>query len=398
MQILDDKYIFAANNNILRKEIIYPSRGIIKDINNNIIVNNKPVYNLFIIPRKAKNIDINKLSLLIKVTPKYIRDKIYNSKNIDVIILIKRDIPDYIYASLQEELHNFNGCFIQRVTKRNYPYNITASHALGYVSEVENADIIKSKGYYNIGDSIGRTGIEYSHERILHGTIGTKFTIVDVFNKPQKPFQNGFYDKKTKIGETIICTINLELQKLGEKLMQNKRGSIVAINPKNGDILAFVSSPTYDPNKLTDYYNSNYNYLKSDIKKPLLIRPIQAQYPPGSLLKPVIALIGLEKGIINSGTYFNCYGKYKNGKSFVKCHKAHGTLNLVNSMTYSCNNWYCQLLSYLLDNNNIQESYNDFKEYLESFGLGIKTNIEIPFEKTGSIKSSEYYNSIYGKK
>ncbi len=401
MQLIDDQYIFAAKNNILRKEIILPSRGIIKDCNNNILVSNQPIYNLFAIPKEINNIDIIKLCNMIDISQDILKNKLLKiNKYSNNPILIKKDISDIKYAVLQEHLHTFKGFFVQRSNKRNYHYGKIASHAIGYVSEVENNDIINSNGFYNLGDYIGRTGIEYSHEKLLHGKKGIKFTIVDVFNRIQQSFNNGLYDTNTVIGNTLITTIDLQLQKLGEELMQNKKGSIVAINPKNGNILAFVSSPTYDPRNLIDHYYNNYNSLKFDNNKPLLIRPIQAQYPPGSLLKPVIALIGLEENIINSYSCFTCNGKLKKNKSFAKCCKIHGNINLMHSIVYSCNNWYCNLLTNLFNKNihcnNVEESYNKFKNYLESFGIGSKSNIEIPFEATGTIKTSKYYNEIYG--
>jgi penicillin-binding protein 2 len=271
-----------------------------------------------------------------------------------------------------------------------------AAHVLGYLSEVNDSDIAKSDGYYNMGDFAGKTGIEKSYEEQLKGIKGVRHTLVDALNREQGIYQNGKFDVPAKAGNDLITGIDIKLQEYGEKLMQGRRGSIIAIEPSTGEILAFVSVPTYDPNLLIGRNrNKNYRMLYNDPNKPFLNRAINARYPPGSTIKPIMALIALDEKVINPSTTYVCNGGYKlTSTKTIKCHSS-GTFDLHGSIMMSCNTYYCHLFKELIDQRKYPMAYqgiDHWHERLTSFGMGSKLHIDIPAEVGGRIPDGQYYN------
>lgn len=403
MQVIDEQYILAADDNVLRTQYFYPERGIIEDRHGNIIVQNEPVYEVTVIPRNVKPFDTLSFCKLLHITKEDFDKKLEKARNYSPYreSPFEKQIPDTVYASLQEHLHRFPGFFVQPKTVRNYPHPI-AAHILGYISEVNPTDIEQSDGFYRPGDMIGRSGIERAYEEVIRGQRGVRYVMADAFNRPQGSFQDGKFDTAAVAGEKLVSSLDLELQIFGEQLMQNKIGSIVAIEPETGEVLTFVSSPTYDPGLLVGRQRgNNYMQLLNNEYKPFFIRPIQAQYPPGSIFKPIMALIGQQEGIVTPESRFPCYGGYRMGSRIVRCTHVHTPLNLPQSIQHSCNAWYCHAFAALLNRNpntsSVEESYNRWKNYLENFGLGVETEIELPYESSGILKPATYYDNLYGK-
>lgn len=402
MQILDTQYRLSAEDNVLRRQEIYPARGIIVDRDNKILVQNQPVYDLMVTPKDIHPFDTLALCRLININKEEFLEKLKKARNYSVYkaSLFEKQLSDTLYASLQEALYRFPGFFVQNRTVRSYPHAV-AAHVLGYVDEVTEADIKRSGNFYRQGDYIGRSGIERAYEDVIRGRRGVHFLMVDAFNRPKGSFQNGRFDTAAVAGERMVSSLDLELQTLGEALMQNKIGSIVAIEPKTGEVLAFISSPSYDPNLLVGRQRGN-NYMKllGNENNPLFIRPTQAQYPPGSTFKPIMALIGLQEGIVNAETRFPCYGGYRTGRLTVRCTHNHPPLNIPQSIQGSCNSWYCHEFARLIDDNphaaSAADAYKRWRTYLENFGLGLSSEIELPYEAKGILKKVGYYDDIYG--
>ncbi|HEY9561597.1 MAG TPA: penicillin-binding protein 2 [Anseongella sp.] len=402
MQILDKQYVLSAEDNVLRRNVVYPARGIVVDRDNRILVQNQPVYDLMVVPKDVRAFDTLALCRLINIEREEFQEKLRKARQYSYYkaSLFEKQLSDTLYASLQEALYQFPGFFVQNRTVRNYPHD-AAAHVLGYVDEVTEGDIKRSNNFYRQGDYIGRSGIERAYEEVIRGHRGVYFELVDAFNRPKGSFQNGRFDTAAVAGEPLVSSLDLEVQELGEALMQNKIGSIVAIEPKTGEVLAFVSSPSYDPNLLVGRKRGN-NYMKllRDENNPLFIRPTQAQYPPGSTFKPLMALIGLQEGIVTADTRFPCYGGYRMGRLTVRCTHNHPPLNLPQSIQGSCNAWYCHEFARLIDNNpraaSAADAYKRWRQYLENFGLGLPSKIELPYEVSGIVKKASYYDDIYG--
>jgi penicillin-binding protein 2 len=402
IQVIDKQYIVSANSNVLRKIIQYPARGIIYDRNHKILVQNEPVYDLLVIPNQIQSLDTNSLCTLIGLSKPEFIDRLNKIKAYSMVksSIIEKQISAETYATFQEKLFEFKGFYIQNRTVRHYPEPI-ASHILGYIGEVDERIIKRSGSYYKMGDYIGISGIERAYEESLRGRRGVRNILVDVFNREKGSYENGKFDTLAVAGDKLICSLDLDLQKYGEQLMQNKKGSIVAIEPKTGEILAYISSPNYDPNLLVGRGRSmNYRKLLLDEDKPLFNRPIQAEYPPGSIFKIVQALVGQQLGVLEPSTVFPCGGGYRVGRLVVKCTHVHPPLNLVESIQHSCNAYYCNAFRRMIDQGPFedpQEGFAQWKTNVLSFGLGNPLRIDLPNENDGLIPKKERYDKIYGK-
>ncbi|MCD6354354.1 MAG: penicillin-binding protein 2 [Prolixibacteraceae bacterium] len=397
LQVLDPTYKRFATNNVLREVVQYPARGLIYDRNGKLLVFNKAAYDLLITPREVAAfdtiylcnlLDITKEDLLtgIKAAIKYSRYK--------PSILVKQ-IPPESYAILQEQMYKFKGFHTQSRTLREYSNN-AAAHILGYVSEVTQRDI-KKDPYYRVGDYIGASGIERVYENQLRGKKGVKKYLVDVHNRIQGSYLNGREDIPAQIGKNITSTLDINLQKYAEKLMQNKRGSVVAIEPSTGEILTILSAPAYDPGLLVGRVRGvNYAKLNSDSLKPLFNRAVSAEYPPGSTFKTVNALIGLQEQAITVHTRFSCAGP---GSVPIRCTHYHETpLNVVAAIRESCNPFLWNTFRATLQKyKSAAEGYNEWRNYVLSFGVGRKLNSDIYTENKGNLPEESYYNRIYGK-
>jgi penicillin-binding protein 2 len=302
---------------------------------------------------------------------------------------------------LEEKLYKFPGFYVQSRTLRKYP-TPAAAHMLGYVGEV-NDDAIKKNPYYKPGDYIGVSGIEKSYEDVLRGIKGVRVSMVDVHNREKGSFRNGIYDTIAQAGSSLWSSIDLELQEYGEKLMKGKKGSIVAIEPSTGEILAIVSSPTYDPNLLVGRVRAiNYmKLLRDTLNNPLFNRALMAMYPPGSTFKIVNALIGEQEGVLKPNTQYSCELGFHYGSLTVKCHRHPSPLNLSQSIQNSCNAYYCKAFKAILENRrkyrNTKEAYEAWREYVLKMGFGRKFNSDLPYELKGILPTSAYFDKTRGK-
>src|SRR5690606_6746656 len=342
IQIIDKSYLLSANNNVLRKVVIYPARGVIFDRNGQVLVQNEPVYDLLVTPREVKDIDTALLCQIIDIDMQGFVNRMEKARNHSPYraSIFEKQLPATTYAQLQEHLYKFRGFYVQNRTVRSYPDSI-APQVLGYIQEVNDRDIERSNGFYRPGDYIGASGIERSYEDLLRGQRGVRNQMVDALNRPQGIFMEGKYDTLAVSGDGLVSTLDKDLQVLAERLMKNKLGSVVAIEPATGEILAFVSSASYDPNLMVGRERGN-NYMKllNDPTKPMFIRPIQASYPPGSVFKVVAALTAQQAGVINAQTSFYCPGGYRYGRgAIMRCTHVDGATDLIKSIQRSCNTY-----------------------------------------------------------
>ncbi len=403
IQVIDDSYKTSSENNVLRKEIDYPSRGLVYDRNDKLIVYNEAAYDLMITPNQLKEIDTNLLCTIlnvdtIKLIKRFNKAKTYSSYKASVFM---KQISVETYAKLQEHLYLFPGFYARPRTLRKYPIN-AASHILGYVGEVSRKTV-KKYPYYGEGDYIGISGIEKAYEEHLRGKKGLKFKLKDVHNNIKGSLENGNFDKPSIAGTNLTSTVDIQLQKYGELLMQNKRGSVVALEPSTGEILCLISSPNYNPNELVGRKrNKNYVQLNNDsVEKPLFNRASLAQYPPGSTFKLINALIGLQENTLNSNTTYNCNNGFIYGeeKRKMKCHPHRSPLNLKESIATSCNAYYCNVYKEIIEKYpNTNDGYNNWRNHVMSFGLGNWLNNDLPTGQKGHVPTVNYYDNIYGKR
>ncbi|MDC0204162.1 penicillin-binding protein 2 [Flavobacteriales bacterium] len=400
IQIINENYKFSANNNVLRYDVQQAVRGLIYDRNNNLIVANVPAYDLMIIPRDLsdKTIDTNAFCELIEISKKkfikhYNKAAEYSKYKESVFI---KHINLENSSTLSEKLFQFPGFYLRKLTMREYPSSI-ATHLIGYLGEV-NTKKTKEDKYYTKGDLSGISGIEAAYEKDLRGEKGMVIKLVDVHNRDQGKFQNGEFDTLAIAGKTLTSTIDINLQDYGEKLMQNKIGAIVAIEPGTGEILSLISSPTYDLNVLNGRKRSeNYKKLSENLNKPLFNRALQGTYPPGSIFKILNGLIALQEGAIQKSSAFICKDGYNYGnKEKVGCHPHKSPLNLINAIEISCNTYFCNTLEkYFRRFNNSILAYDNWHTHLSSFGIGNYLNNDFINGRPGKLPQSSYYNTLY---
>ena len=403
LQIFNDDYQLLSESNAIYKKTIYPERGLIYDRNNKLIVANQPSYDLMLIPENLKAFDTLEICSILKIDSNLLLKKINEAKSFSVKLpsIILRQITKEQNALFQEKIWKYPGFFIQKKSLRDYKISI-ASNLLGYISEV-NENEINDQSYYNIGELIGRQGIEKSYEKILRGKKGVKYFQKDRFNRIIGPYKNGIYDTDVEIPKNITLTIDSELQNYGEKLMQNKRGGIVAIEPDSGEVLALITAPSYDSNLLIGRDRSkNFKTLLNDtINKPLFDRGLQAEYSPGSPFKTLNALIGLQENIINNNTKFKCdEGHYYAPGAFMACHNKKGTYNNLLSAIYnSCNTFFAKTYKNIIDSKESPfEGINMWNSHLKSFGLGDYLGYDLNIGRPGFIPDGNYYNFWYPQK
>ncbi len=403
IQILVDKYILSANNNVLRYITQYPARGLIFDRNGKLLVYNEAAYDLMVIPRQVKNIDTAELCRLIGIEPKEFVDRLSKARNYSPYraSVFQSQITRENYGYLEEKLFLFQGFFVQSRTLRKYTYPI-AAHTFGYIGEV-NPEMIAKNPYYKSGDYIGISGIEKSYEEILRGKKGLKIQVVDVFNRSKGSFHDGKYDTASVAGTDLYASLDAELQAYGELLMSGKKGSIVAIEPETGEILCLVSSPAYDPNLLVGQIRKkNYTLLSEDtLFVPLFNRALMAMYPPGSTFKLVNALVGQQQGVLTPETRYGCGGGFSIGDGkMVACHPHASPLDLVGAIQISCNTYFCRVFKSIIDKKsylNTRQAYESWRKEVMSLGFGKKLGIDIPGELNGNIPSPAYYDKYHGK-
>lgn len=401
IQVIDDKYKLSADNNVLRKLVIYPARGIILDRHEKVLVQNEPVYDLMVIPIQVKEFDTLQFCQLIEIEKKDFDKKLKKASNYSKYkaSLFEKQLSAKTYAALQEKLFEFPGFYVLNRSVRYYP-DSTAAQFLGYIGEVNDKEIEKFGGFYNQGDYIGKSGIEKSYEELLRGQRGVRNIMVDVHNREQGSFFDGKYDTVAVSGDKLISSLDKKLQMYGESLMKNKIGSVVAIEPSTGEILAFISSPNYDPNMMVGRERGN-NYMKllRDPLKPMFIRPTQAEYPPGSIFKVINALVGQQLGAINEQTLFHCPGGYRYGaRGYQRCTHVHGTINLAKSIEGSCNTYYGYTFTRMIDRTGLKsiKAYTRWREAVMKFGIGNELGIDLPAERDGFVPTADFYTKQFG--
>ena len=400
IQILNDDYKFSAKNNALRYDVLTPVRGLILDRDSNLIVSNIPSYNLMVIPREVTRIDTISLCKLINIDINSFRKKLKEIKDYSKYkaSIFHKQI-DYKQASkLQEKLFQFPGFFLQTINTRKY-LTESSAHVLGYLGEV-NQEKVDVDTYYNKGDLLGVKGIEAGYETYLRGEKGMSITLVDVYNRTQGKFQEGKFDTLPISGNNIYSTIDLELQKYGEKLMQNKIGAIVAIEPKTGEILSLISSPSYNPAQLSGRDRSrNFKKLISNKEKPLFNRALSGLYPPGSIFKLLNGLIALEENIVDKNKLYSCINGFEYEKNkFIGCHPHKSYTNLEQAIAISCNTYFCKAFSETFKKfNTTKESYNVWRNHIKSFGVGEWMNNDFVSGDNGHLPKHDYYNKYYGR-
>lgn len=404
VQVIDDAYALWADQNAIRKVTIYPARGILYDRKHERVVVNRPIYDLMVVPRQLDpTMDTLSFCRLLKIDQSSFIERITKAKNHSRYkpSIFQAQISVEEFAAIQERLHEFPGFYPEARTVRAYPF-ASSAHVLGYIGEVNQRQIDKSNGYYQMGDYIGIGGVELAYENFLRGQRGVKYQYVDVHNRIVGSYKQGEFDSLAVSGEDLILSLDIDLQNYAESLFVNKKGSVVAIEPNSGEVLALVSAPYYDPNLLVGAIRGkNYRELANNPDKPMFMRPLQAQYPPGSIFKPIQALIGQQLGLIKPETRFPCHGGYRMGSHTVKCTHVHDRLNLEESIQLSCNPYYCWAFKTMIDNlpgKSSPEAYGVWRDYIASFNIGEKTGIDLPNEVKGILPSTNYYNRIHGKK
>lgn len=399
LQLFDSKYRQMADDQALRNRTQYPARGLIYDRNGELLVYNEAVYDLMVIPRMVKNLDTNYFCKVVGITKEDFDQRMKKACNYSPYSasLFMKQVSKADYAGWQNLLYKFNGFYVQQRTLRVYDKPI-AAHVLGYVGEVNENDLERDK-YYQRGDYIGRSGLEQSYEELLRGIKGVKIMQVDVHNREIGSYQHGKFDTLPTEGSNLYTSIDAELQEYAEKLMANKRGCIVAIEPSTGEVLTLVSAPTYDPNLLVGKVRGeNYKMLSNDIATPLFNRALQAQYPPGSIFKIAQAMTALDIGAITPSTGFVC------DKSLIGCHNHPSARSVQEAIKMSCNPYFYFTYKRVIQQGKYKNIYKDsqygltmWRDYMLRFGFGQRLELDLPNVNSGNIPDTAYYNRWYGR-
>jgi penicillin-binding protein 2 len=404
LQIFSSKYKIMADDQGIFRKVVYPDRGIVYDRTGKPILQNTIIYDLMVIPGKIKKTDTTALCNILGI------DSAEFNKRIITAILKNKSYRPSIFeallsdekmAMLNESMYKFApGYYLQERSVRDYPHD-AGGNILGYLSEVDS-NFLKSHsdGGYLMGDYAGKTGIERSYEKVLMGQRGIEFWKKDNKNRLTERWEKGEFDTAAVAGQNMYTSLDIELQELGETLMQNKVGSIVAIDPKTGGILAMVSSPTFKPKYLTGAERRKHiNELLINPALPLLNRTVSATYAPGSTFKTLQGLVGLQEGVITPTTTFGCSGAFHNCGKPMRCLDP-GTFNLKGAITHSCNTYFANVMMRVINNPkypNSDSSLNTWARYMNAFGLGHKLGVDVPSERTGKIPTSATYNKVYGE-
>ena len=407
LQIMSDDFRKSADSNAFQKKIEFPSRGVIYDRKGKLLVYNQPAYDIMVVMNEARDhIDTLDLCQTLGITKEMfisrmnaIKDRNKNpgySRYTQQTFMTQLDEEDF--SVFREKMFRFPGFYIQRRAIRQYQYPY-AAHVLGDVAEVSQRDIDEDE-YYQQGDYIGKLGVERFYEKQLRGEKGMQILLRDAHGRIKGRYQNGKYDRRPVPGKNLTLAIDVELQALGERLMEGKIGSIVAIEPSTGEVLCMVSSPTYDPRIMTGRKRGkNHLALQRNIWKPLLNRSIMGQYPPGSTFKTSQALTYLTEGIITPTTAFQCHHGFSFRGLHVGCHGHGSPLALVDAISTSCNGFFCWGLYYMIGNRgkygSVVNAMNRWRDYMVSMGFGYKTGIDLPGEKRGLIPNGDYYDHAY---
>ena len=409
LQIASDDYRKRADSNAFLKKIEFPSRGIITDRKGKLLVYNQPAYDIMVVMNEEKGrLDTLEFCKALNITKDFFVQRMKDIKDRTknpgysrfTQQLFMGQLSDKEFSSFQEKLYRFPGFYIQKRSIRQYSGTI-AGHVLGDVAEVSQSDI-ETDDYYQPGDYIGKMGIERKYEKELRGQKGVQILLRDAHGRIKGRYKDGQYDQRPKPGSDLQLGLDADLQALGERLMEGKIGAIVAIEPKTGQILAMVSSPTFDPREMIGKMRGkNQQRMTLDPSKPLLNRAIMGQYPPGSTFKTSQAITYFSEGIVSDSTRFPCHHGFSFRGLHVGCHAHASPISIVPAISTSCNAYFCWGLYYMLSNRrkykNLDDAMNRWRDYMVSMGFGYKLGIDLPGEKRGLIPNAEFYDNAFGK-
>lgn len=403
LQIISGKYRQLAFNNAVFPKVKYPDRGIIFDRKGKAILNNTIMFDLVVTPKEVKHIDTVGLCKLLGIDTdefnKRIRDARFKNGSYRPSVF-EALLPVELHARLEENIWKFPGFTLVERPVRVYPYNV-AAHILGYIGEADSNIIKRSGGFYRMGDYVGRSGLENTYESVLMGQRGVEYLIKDNMNRLVGSYEKGVFDTAAIAGRNLRTYVDIELQQMAEKMLANKVGAIVALDPKTGGILAMASGPNYNPNDLTGpSKQKNYAKLQLDVSAPLFNRAIKGQYPPGSTYKPLGALIALEEGLITPASGYDCHGAYYGCPHVVKCTEkwAGHAANLRLAIAWSCNSFFSDVIRKTIDNpqfRNSRKGLTKWKEYMSAFGMGHRIGVDLPSEDGGNIPDTSQYDKEY---
>ena len=407
LQLLSDDYKKNADSNAFLKKIEYPSRGAIRDRHGRLLVYNQPAYDIMVVMNEEKGrLDTTEFCNALGITKEYFIKRMNDIKDRNknpgysrfTEQLFMSQLSDKEFSVFQEKIFRFPGFYVQKRSIRQYQYPY-AAHVLGDVAEVSKADV-ENSDYYQPGDYIGKLGVERSYEEQLRGEKGVQILLRDAHGRVQGNYQNGKFDRRPIAGKDLTLSIDIKLQELGERLLEGKIGSIVAIEPATGEVLCMVSSPTYDPRIMVGRKRGkNHLALSKDVWKPLLNRSIMGQYPPGSTFKTTQGLTYMTEGIIDENTLFPCARGFNYRGLHVGCHPHGAPTNLVQALCTSCNSYFCWGLFRMIGNRqhyrSVQEAMNTWRDYMVSMGFGYKLGIDLPGEKRGLIPNAAFYDKAY---
>lgn len=407
LQIMSDDYKKSADSNAFLKKVEFPARGVISDRNGKLLVYNQNAYYIMVVMNEEKGrLDTTEFCNSLGITKEFFIKRMEEIKDRNknpgysrfTQQLFMSQLSEKEFSVFQEKIYRFPGFYVQRRSVRQYtmPY---AAHVLGDVAEVSAADI-EEDSYYQPGDYIGKMGVEKSYEKQLRGEKGVQIMLRDAHGRIQGSYMNGKFDRRPVPGKDLTLSLDIKLQALGERLLEGKIGSIVAIEPSTGEVLCMVSSPTYDPRTVTGRKRGKMHAMLSrNPWKPLLNRSIMGMYPPGSTFKTTQGLTFLTEGIIGPGTSFPCHHGFYCRGLHVGCHGHASPISLVPAIGTSCNGYFCWGLYYMLGNRkkykNVQEGMNTWRDYMVSMGFGYKLGIDLSGEKRGLIPNAQYYDKAY---
>ncbi len=401
LQVLTEEYAGEARKYSRKRKPVIPPRGNLYNRYGQIFVSNTAMFDLAITPNELEIPDPALLCSLLEITESELEAAIKKAQAApNKEHIIARYIDPVLYGILQENLWNFSGISFNVSNRRTYHQRVGANF-LGYISEVNDADIDASGGYFRSGDLKGKSGIESSYEEVLHGQKGEMELLKDNYGREVGSYAEGRFDKQAIKGADLLLSIDSDLQAFGEFLMQNKKGSIVAIEPSSGEILAFVSAPAYDPQMLTGReVGRNWRRLSRDSLQPLFNRPLMATYPPGSIYKTALALAALNEGVIDERTSYRCGGGFWRNKGKPGCRMHPHPLRIDGAIKWSCNSYFAATYMDYLNHSqyeNVYQSFGNWEKYMVELGLGTKLHVDLPYEGRGLLPSVERYDRIYGK-
>jgi penicillin-binding protein 2 len=405
LQVLNPEYKNWADSNAFLKRTQYPSRGVMYDRYENLLVYNQPAYDVMVVMRETRAFDTLAFCKAVNIKIEDFRRKLASIKDTKqnpgyssyTPQMFLNQLGNKEYGVLQESIYKFPGFYVQNRTVREYSYP-SAAHVLGYIAEADK-DNIAEDTYYKRGDYIGKTGVERSYEKYLRGEKGVEILLRDAHGRIKGKYEDGIYDVASVSGKDLTLSIDIELQTYGEELMRNKLGTIIMIEPKTGEILCMVSSPTYDPSILVGrQFSEAFLELAKNPYVPLLNRALNGTYPPGSTFKMAQGLTFLQENIISENTAYTCYGGFSPGGGRPGCHGHVSPLALISAIGNSCNSYFCWGLKAMLENKkygSIQAALDKWRDYMVAQGFGYPLGVDLPGEKKGTIPNSQFYDKLY---